>query len=262
MKALKVDVTFHWGFIVRQTEQSAAQSPYPYPPPSTLIGALSYGYNKINGNPETIVQNGKIYSSTIKILNGIYDVTCRIIESSACPYQDLGRVISSPYLRVQHRQKLSPFAAQAVGKTYVIKGKLRVIYLVHEEWIDILEKAAFLISRIGSKEGISSVEKVRVVDISSVESDEISTQYYLRSNHVLEIYNEAYHRVTYWDFKDIEAYRVGKSRRKPTEMEYLVNKYDVIFGGEIEPMELKIDVENAVIYDVDGELIVTYRGDN
>ena len=69
-----------WGYAVRQYPQSKMRISFNRPPPTTLIGALSYSFNRIrNDRKEIIYDKKEIVSNTEHIRNLLYSVNIRIM---------------------------------------------------------------------------------------------------------------------------------------------------------------------------------------
>ncbi|MGC9072516.1 MAG: type I-A CRISPR-associated protein Cas5a, partial [Acidilobus sp.] len=180
-----------WGYSVREPNISAVQPSLELPPPTTILGALSYGMAKTLGlDYETLLvqELGKSRrsrkGSTVALTTFSQLLSCVVLYAGATaeayfPYNDINRniirIYQKPYRREEPEYK---FGAIQVGKVYVsglIKGlvaldadKLNdVLKLLKNlapsvNWTgtleDLLTESAYRITRIGAKEGIVAVE--------------------------------------------------------------------------------------------------------
>ena len=186
-------LTLHWGFIVRQLGASAAQLAYILPPPPTVVGAFLNPLARILGLGEEVSPKaGPAGSRAMRCalqatlaasagLTGTVGVTVSSEPSriSAALYKTGGdyskAVRQPPYLAAD---RLLP--VQAEGYAASPGAKLTIAWLLDsniftqclktEVSIKELELAAWSVYRIGSREGIASVEKARVVGPESLEA--------------------------------------------------------------------------------------------
>ncbi len=177
---IRVRARLVWGFMIHVPFQTASPQPIPYPPPTTLVGALAAAYARWKGYPETLVVDSKPYSFTAKMLldKMVYYATAGYPIAGVVLHRDLMRVLSLPYL-----QQKTPdywFSAQAFGKAYT-PTDLEIVYLVDSRYADELSKAAWGIDRIGSREGIVSIRTVELLDPCEhiVYEDIVETPYYV-----------------------------------------------------------------------------------
>jgi CRISPR-associated protein Cas5a/b/c len=183
-----VDVvgTFHWGFSIQSPEASKAQLPLSVPPPTTLVGALSYPlfrtYREYRG--ETLMEEGKLYSIT-KLLYDFIECTSIAFEGeySGYPWQDISKLVTVVWhYHRKNRRGIPKYETGALptGKVYT-QGRAKIIYVLREGFVEKekLESAAWQITRIGSKESIFSVEKIRVSEVEpKITEGKIKTRFY------------------------------------------------------------------------------------
>jgi len=183
MLALVVRGLFHWGFSVRIVTESAGAHCYPYPPPSTLIGALAYGVSNVRGDPEcrlsTNSKNTTIVSNAILIADVVHWATFAFSDegsimrrSAAVSYSDFIRAFRLLYQRVQRHtwnQSEMWYGVNAHGKVYACGAGFKIFYLIDEERFRSLGlddrgllTAAYSIVRIGAREGLVSVTSAEV----------------------------------------------------------------------------------------------------
>ena len=65
---LRVKAGLSWGFMIHVPFQTASPQPIPYPPPTTLVGALAAAYARWKDYPETLLFNGRPYSFAVRLL--------------------------------------------------------------------------------------------------------------------------------------------------------------------------------------------------
>jgi len=204
MLALLVRGLFHWGFSARIITESAGAQYYPYPPPSTLIGALAYGVNVVKGLPEcNLLASGKgvtLVSSSALVYDAVpwatfafSDELSAVRRSAALGYSDFIRAFRLLYQRVdRHKWEQSDmwYGVNAHGKVYACGAGFKAFYLVDEKrskdlglsYRDLLTAACSIV-RIGAREGlvsVISVEASRDVKVFSAEEAKVpfETEYY------------------------------------------------------------------------------------
>jgi CRISPR-associated protein Cas5a/b/c len=175
MLALLVKGAFHWGFSVRIVTESAGAQYYPYPPPSTLIGALTYGLSAVAGLPECRLSADAALMSSAASMYGIVrwaafafsDGTSVVQRSAAIGYSDFIKAFRLPYQRgARHtwEQRDMWYGVSAHGKVYACGSGFKALYLIDEGRLkglgvsdsDLLT-AAYSIVRIGARESLVSV---------------------------------------------------------------------------------------------------------
>jgi CRISPR-associated protein Cas5a/b/c len=155
---IRVLLVFHWGHSSRKYVSSKTRESYLVPPPTTLIGALSYGYARVRGLPE---ESGSVSTAEL-IRENTLSVNARVL-SPLFHYADLTRV-----WWFRERESMAKTDAVAVGKTYTgVKDggsvDLEVVYIFRKDLK--LEKrhlleAAYSIIRVGGSRGLVSVVEV------------------------------------------------------------------------------------------------------
>jgi len=211
MLALVVRGLFHWGFSVRIVTESAGAQCYPYPPPSTLIGALAYGVSSVKGVPEcklsskntTIVSSATLIDGAVRWATFAFSDEGSIMRRSvAISYSDFIRAFRLLYQRVQRHtwdQSDMWYGVNAHGKVYACGAGFKTFYLIDEERFkdlglddrDLLT-AAYSIVRLGAREGLVSVisaEVSRDVRIFSAKDAKVpfETEYYFPARLVEDV---------------------------------------------------------------------------
>jgi CRISPR-associated protein Cas5a/b/c len=178
MLALLVEGVFHWGFSVRIVTESAGAQHYPYPPPSTLIGALAYGVSAVRGLPECEVpgsgRRATLRSTAALVHKAVRWAAFAFSDGPSAPrraaavgYSDFIRAFRLPYQRgARHvwEQQDMWYGVNAHGRVYACGAGFKALYLVDEAGLselglgerDLL-KAAYSIVRVGARESLVSV---------------------------------------------------------------------------------------------------------
>lgn len=172
MYYVKVAMRLTWGFTSRKLFSSKSRESYIVPPPTTLIGALSYGYARLNKIPE---EEGSL-SSAERIRKLIYSVHEKI-NSPVAHYADISKI-----WWYRSREAAAKYDAVAVGKAYkgVSRGysDLEVLYITREQdHAKIIASSAHSIIRVGGSYGLVSVEDVIYGSLSCVSENEAYTLY-------------------------------------------------------------------------------------
>ncbi len=172
---VKTSLVFHWGHSSRKYISSKTRESYIVPPPSTLIGALSYGYAKIRGLSE---ESGDVSTAEL-IRENILSVNIRVL-SPLTHYADLTKI-----WWFKEREKLAKTDAVAIGKTYIgakHEGSvdLEVVYVFKRnlklEKQHIVE-AAYSIIRVGGSRGLVSVNEVNYGEAFEISARVIRTKF-------------------------------------------------------------------------------------
>ncbi len=207
MIALLVEGLFHWGFSTRVITESAGAQYYLFPPPSTLIGALTYGISILKDLPECELIQGKkgsnrTISGAMRLQNIVKWATFALSDelsigghATAVGYADFMRSFRLIYQRgVRHTwdQQDMWYGVSSHGKVYACGSGFKILYLIDERNLanlsidrEDLVRAAYSIVRLGAKEGLVSIVRVdrsdswRVVDPRELERLEI--EYYFPS---------------------------------------------------------------------------------
>jgi CRISPR-associated protein Cas5a/b/c len=205
MLTLLVKGAFHWGFSVRIVTESAGAQYYPYPPPSTLIGALAYGLSALKGLPEcrlsassggraALLSNAASTYGIVRWAAFAFSDELSVVQrSAAVGYSDFIRAFRLPYQRgARHtwEQRDMWYGVSAHGKVYACGAGFKAFYLIDEGRLkdlgvndsDLLT-AAYSIVRIGVRESLVSVTAVEASrDIRASMAEEVKrpfeTEYY------------------------------------------------------------------------------------
>ncbi|MHC1637483.1 MAG: type I-A CRISPR-associated protein Cas5a [Candidatus Nezhaarchaeales archaeon] len=200
--ALLIEGVFHWGFSIRMVSESAAANPYPIPPPSTLIGALAYGYATTKREPECHEKGS--FSTAAKVFDYVLWASFALKWSNGqclTSCTDMIRMFSLIYQRGErHEWKYHDmwFGVRGHGKTYYPNGAFAAIYLLKDEAVKMLFnheesllKAAYSITRIGSKESLTSIVSAEISRDFRQVSPPLRTSFYFPAR-LVKAYDERY----------------------------------------------------------------------
>ena len=176
----------HWGYVCRVVPFSKSRMVLKAPPPTTLIGALSYPMARFLGWPE-VVEAKTLTSSADKLRSFVGSAHARLnFVFMRC--FDLNRVYWYHAARKEAKTD-----AIALGKTYVSPLKdrfipeLSIIYVINgeiaeerlgEDWKKVLLLSSWGITRVGQKESSIAVFDVSISEARIVRKGEIETAYY------------------------------------------------------------------------------------
>ncbi len=254
---LLVKIFFSWGHMVRPPFVSGGGGSLPYPPPTTLIGALTAPYMKLNKPIELTVNGREPYSPSIELLGkAVYYAVLGYKDAYASQVIDLSKQFIYAYLRKEHKKnKRFWSAAIGFGKTYS-PGEAYIAYIVSRDKAYEFSKIAWGITRIGSKEGLVSVKNVVLL-----EKPEILTSYSVVNTifptpkniaECIEDCSETY----FWKLNK-DSYTAFYPK-KPGELlePYLVPTVPgKIYGGD---MVVKPDPVKSVVYKIELEDLNTH----
>ncbi|PUA31181.1 MAG: type I-A CRISPR-associated protein Cas5 [Zestosphaera tikiterensis] len=167
MRGYLIDIEFMWGFQARIAGMSKTSSSFPYPPPSTILGAITEAYSirKMRGE-------GDFLKTLNEISTHLIALSYRSLNAIPMTYQDINRVLAVGQRGgVNYPSVKDPygsFDAPARGKTVLVSvddspPTLRVALIV-DDLIELKPEDLWKIKRIGSKESLVSV--VDVVEIT------------------------------------------------------------------------------------------------
>jgi CRISPR-associated protein Cas5 subtype I-A len=191
----------HWGFWTRLPLVTARQDTLLIPPPSTLLGAFASGLasvlRDICDNPYgelKVAMEESMSIIEIPLLRELVksrvvrEVFFKVIEGFGVKNVDLSRVFQAPYVNLENIEdnwRRWSYAVRTTGKVYAPLMNCEIAYLVEKRaLLNLAEKlcprvdstrlvlASILsLSRLGSVEGIITVERVEVTQ--DVECEEL-----------------------------------------------------------------------------------------
>ncbi|RLG87853.1 MAG: type I-A CRISPR-associated protein Cas5 [Thermoprotei archaeon] len=220
MYLLKVDISFHWGFSVKKPFYSATQPCYRVPPPTSLLGALARGVQYLKRGSEVIVEQSAYYSSVKLLLETVPYTFFSFRDVNVEPTlglpvtMDITRVLLAPYLRAEHAAKPEyRFGIQPHGKVYAPCLKATLGYLIkeiEEDYVDlnVLEKAAWCISSLGTKESLVAVHRVQLLKLKKLDRREVSTKFWFEKDLVENTLLGSY-LIESLPLPSLEGYKIG-----------------------------------------------------
>lgn len=250
---IKVDLDLAWGFSVRKYVASKSRESYLLPPPTTLIGALSYGYAMLRKLPEEIngASSGEVIRNMIRSVN--IKVNAQLIQ-----YSDLSRI-----WWYREREKVAKIDAVSVGKIFRGATKaakdlpdMEVVYFLKDSVEDSEAKrlmmACHSIVRVGSSHGLVSVRKVSGGTAIPVHQVTGRTNYSFWADLVKQVAQSALIQLVV----DPSKSSMGDYTNAAYREHVYPFRLDTLSP---EPLDVEIDQSRAVLYDVGGELVVVER---
>jgi len=277
MKAFIIDVEFVWGFQSRIAGLSKTNPSFYYPPPSTFLGAIAevlakdYGVGEDKGKDLIPALSSKLLAI------GVRPINCIPIK-----YEDLNRIIAIkltsgtlyPSLK-SHKHVMASFDSPARGKTILSSlnnesPKLRwfIVFkdIVISDEIVVSSNHLWKIHRLGSKESVVSVSRVKEVNgdelITSRKSREtVMYSFQVNENvNLLEEVEPKWESEIYVDPFSINEY--SESNNPVTDYisgEKLVRYMIPIRVVDEDPKYLVELTGDLVAYKFDGEAIIGWR---
>jgi CRISPR-associated protein Cas5 subtype I-A len=165
-KAFAVDITFHGPITIKPPLLSTASTTYVIPPPSTLFGALYYAYANCVGNYQEVVEfNGRKCSPVINWVAAkepiLIDATM-VINEPLYQQPPVTHTIERAFNWIRSSKEKQVFTVGYIGLSFIKSAT--IVYVVHDDYLRDLKKAAWGIVRIGRKEGLVSVDRVYDVE--------------------------------------------------------------------------------------------------
>ncbi|WP_167827794.1 type I-A CRISPR-associated protein Cas5a [Pyrolobus fumarii] len=163
-----------WGWSVRVPGASVGGGSLPLPPPTTVIGSLAYSLARLLGWPETLYETDTVgvaaYSSARRLASAVLSASAGLLEGRVVTAYDVVRTVNIPFIRPENRRDTSQWlSVNAFGVTIAPRARLCMAIVFDGERLEslginesLLEKAAWSISRLGSKEGLVSVVEAGV----------------------------------------------------------------------------------------------------
>lgn len=248
-----VEIFFSWGFILKPPYLALGGKTLSYPPPTTLVGALTYPYMKITGDTrEVLIINNKPYSPASKLLDKVKYAVMGYPEPRTIQIVDINRYASYGYIRDDYKRRMEMwFSIMGVGKNYT-PYKSVIAYLVDSRYIDEISKVAWGISRIGSKEGLVSVTKVVTIRNPQIlQNTRVETIFPVPADLVSNTLENT-EKIRLWRLSR-EAYS-SISRVEEFEEYYVPKHPGGVYGGK---MFVEINPDKSIVYETPyGPLII------
>jgi len=165
---------------LRALPQSKMRTALRYVPPTTLIGAIAYPLYHLSGDRAETVYDRKTFKSTADGIKNLFEwVTVRTIGKPRL-YGALLKINTVYRGKAQSAVTSFPFAVMYGSEDSTITA----VYLVNEEELSKgsytmkdLERAAWGITRLGSRESVVSVENVETGKAQISEASSAETSY-------------------------------------------------------------------------------------
>lgn len=239
----KVFLRLHWGFYVSYPQAAKARPSFYLPPPTTLIGALSYG--KYRGI-DTKVFKGKLGSPAIEFaIEFKVKAAASFAPDFAGGYsEDIIRNVVMYFQRKERRNNPKyRYNVIPTGKVYAPNQIIKVVYVADMKREE-LEKLSWSITRLGCKECIVSVENVEIGEAKRVRGS-VKTSYYFPANVTIpESERKKVIVVNFWDENGFVWGRTG------TPISYMIPIIDY-------PLKVReVEVKANEAYEVGGEYVV------
>jgi len=274
MLALKIKAEYHWGFWIRSPGTSKYQSTTPIPPPTTLIGAIAFplikrGVLKLNGRQikgEVIKLKEGSISSPAAVLEKYVVCASAYFDNVAVVWEDLSRYNTILFQETTKskedeilaggRRYLMKYRTGGlpVGKVFYPSGVLTIAFLIDKSMGKIvdgnleneLEKTAWEMTRIGSKESIVSITDVKLFEAELLKEREVKTKYYFPAilGHVVEGSGTHYTEM-FWSG--------GWGREADTRFEeYVIPGSRTPIGSEL----ITVELTRGKAFGIDGEILI------
>jgi len=228
---------------------STSADVYPLPPPTTLVGALSYPYVKHkHGNIETY--NGT--SSSIILLNKIVYASAGVpLDAIFTISKAIERTYQQVYMRKAHWKRLDMAYTISIRPVIYI-DEIYGLYIIKEEALELV-KYAYGIIRIGRKESLVSVNNViiRPVNEIIVTNKRCLTKFYFPLTIARSWGRENIDGAVY----EMPVLNVDNFSRSEPKLD----KFVVPLPYSIKPIDVVLN-ENGVIIKINGLYIPIPRG--
>ncbi len=187
---VKADIKSSGVMAIRSVPQSKMRMAYHYPPPGTLVGALSYPLLHLKNSRKEVIYEGKNFKSAAEeVLPFVKWATVSVSERPKV-YGTLLKIN-----RLYRGSVDSGVTSMPFSLNYGVKDhKLTVIYLIDCEVLQKygytlkeVERAVWGITRIGSRESIVSVENVEMGRAELKRTEEANTRFaFLVEDRIIE----------------------------------------------------------------------------
>ncbi|QKR00723.1 type I-A CRISPR-associated protein Cas5 [Metallosphaera tengchongensis] len=232
----KVRLKLHWGFSVSVPLAAKAKPSFFLPPPSTLKGALSF--SKYRG-VDTV--GGRSPASEFEDVLAF----ARFSDDTVASYsEDVVRNVVLLFQRPERREDRTYwFNIVPTGKVLSPAGEIVSVFVTNKFTKKELEDMGWSIMRLGSKEGLVSVEEVETGEAKAV-SGKVSTKYYFPATAAVEESHTP--KLVYAEFWEggFEYGKEGKRVRYAVPLQRFPMK------------SIEVTVNSRKAYEVGGEYVV------
>ena len=184
---LYVRAKLSWGFACRLVPFGKSRMTMKAPPPSTLLGALAYPLARSLDWSEVLLGDGKEVSGADRVRKFVVSAHAKL-SSSLAVKADINRVFWFDFQRKEVKTDAIAlervYASPATGAR---EGRMELIYIVKpglaegvlgEKWASLLEAGGWSLTRVGQKEGLISVEYVKLAEARVLEDNKVKTDFY------------------------------------------------------------------------------------
>ena len=195
-----IDIEFVWGHITNIAGMTKTTPPHPYPPPTTILGAIASVISK-----EYLLGEKNYPKLIIELAKNTLSLTMKPLNYTPVVHEDINRIVTIKLTSGQKYPKPSgegSFDAPARGKTIVSPMEngspiLRVVYIIRSDFLNINGKkieinadTLWKITRIGAKETTTSVINVEEHEAQKVSPSELVTTYSFPKNNNIKIIDQ------------------------------------------------------------------------
>jgi len=235
----KVFLRLHWGYAIRKPSTKARPALL-LPPPTTLVGALSY--SKYRGIENIVINKKDVGSPAYEIYNDV-KATAKI-ESPITYIEDIINGVTSAYVKrpLKNKHNIIP-----LGKVYSPNGRLVAVFITSALPREKLEKMSWEITRIGCKECLVNVEDVEIGEAQKVSNKVVETSYYFPATVKVVEGEEFISDLSFWNEKGY-IIKFGKMISEPI-------KYAIPFSSLL-LRSVRVIVEAKEAYKVGDEYTV------
>lgn len=176
MKCLYINLRPSWGFALRFQPQSKMRGALKFPPPTSVIGALSYPLLRLRGDRVEVFRTERRWISSSDRLRSLINHVSISVSGPAVIYGSFLKI--NQVYRGEVRSGVT-----ALPATFIYSESEPFIELLYflrrgiEEDINELLRAAFGITRLGSRESIMSAEQANIVEYTQKESYSVRTRF-------------------------------------------------------------------------------------
>ena len=186
---LYVRAKLSWGFACRLVPFGKSRMTMKAPPPSTLLGALAYPLARSLDWSEVLLGDGKEVSGADRVRKFVVSAHAKL-SSSLAVKADINRVFWFDRHPQRKEVKTDAIALERVYTSPVPgarESEMELIYIVRsepasrvlgEKWVPLLEAGGWSLTRVGQKEGLVSVEDVKLAEARVLEGNKVKTSFY------------------------------------------------------------------------------------
>ena len=194
MLGLKVSARVVWGYSVRLAPQGKGRVAYTFPPPSTVLGAFIASLQKVVGDRRELTtkntgKKARILSAGEDYKHLFADVFLDVSQIHVKIYGEPS--IQNFLYKLRDKEKIRKMGPTEPKHNFIANpaafapgGVLNVLYVVDKNVLSgstisqrDLERAAWGISRFGSKESVAYVNDVELLDLREDVLEDVVTKY-------------------------------------------------------------------------------------